>query len=141
MSTSKVNKNEKPNDKLPATKGNHGQAVTIVTSQDDELIEALEKSISEESLKADEAIMKHESKKKELHEIKGLLNYWQEAGKAVNLLNREDVKPEVTVTIATGDGDMCSLRSTKVETVKAVIELLSSSSKERMKQYFHQETK
>lgn len=89
--------------------------------------------------KIEDDLAKKQSQKESLEQIRKLLLYWRDTQKAINLLASEDVKATVDITIH-HDGDSCILRSTKIDTVKSVLDILAKSSRQRMESLFKKQS-
>ena len=122
---------------VSVAKQKNGKTTPVVvvskgSAKDEALINEIENSLQSETFKLDENIQKLQLKKEEVTNVSQLLSYWKDANRAIGLLEAEQVNAEVHVSVRNEHG-VVSLKSTKIQTVKAVIELLTESSKERMK--------
>ena len=99
--------------------------------EEEQVITSIEEALQKQAFTIEDKIQKLASKKEEITNVNALLEYWKEANKALTFLESEAVKTEIVVTVNNEHGAV-TLKSTKIETVRKVIALLSESSKERI---------
>ncbi len=120
--------------KTNSTKGlNTTDKVAVKEKPSNELvmIEEIENSLQAETLRIDGQKSKLENRREQIQNVRDLLVYYRETDKALNLLGKEEIKAEISITITSPDG-VCSIRSNKIDTAKAIIKLLGSNSKDRL---------
>ena len=116
---------------LTALENESHNEISQLESEKQKVLAAIEAKKTKLLSKIEDDLAKKQSQKESLEQVRKLLLYWRDTQKALTLLASEDVKATVEITIQ-HDGDSCMLRSTKIPTVKQVLDILGNSSRERM---------